>query len=124
MVNRKNNQKNRSIIHKSNLWGMMENVLIHSINKGQLPIAGVILIIILIIAKMPSENVYNLVEQLFNVAVVYRIAGWILFLICIFGWIISSKSLRRNHTHEIRRLSAERTKLQEKLLNNKLPSTN
>ena len=124
MAKKKNYQQNRNIVHKSNFWGMVGNVLVQSINKGQLPIAGVILIIITIIFKLPSERVYDLVKQLIDIATVYQIGGWILFGISIFGWIISSKSLRRNHTQEIRRLSTERTKLQEKLLNKELPSSN
>lgn len=124
MANNRPKQQNRKIVHESNFWGMVENVLIQSINKGQLPLAGLILIIMFIILRLPEEKVYDLVKQLFNLATVYKVGGWIFFGISIFGWIFSAKSMRRRHTLEIRRLSNERTKLQEKLLNKNLPSSN
>jgi len=124
MANNKPKQQSRSVIHRSNIWGMIENVLVQSINKGQLPVAGLILTIMLIIFKLPEERVYDLVVQLFSIASVYKLGGWILFGISIFGWVYSAKSMRRHHTLEIRRLSNERTKLQEKLLNKNLPSSN
>jgi hypothetical protein len=124
MANNKPKQQSRSVIHRSNIWGMIENVLVQSINKGQLPVAGLILTIMLIIFKLPEERVYDLVVQLFSIASVYKLGGWILFGISIFGWVYSAKSMRRHHNLEIRRLSNERTKLQEKLLNKNLPSSN
>jgi hypothetical protein len=124
MANNRPKQQNRKTVHESNFWGMVENVLIHSMNKGQLPLAGPILLIMFIILRLPEERVYDLVKQLFSLATVYKVGGWIFFVISIFGWIISAKSMRRSHTLEIRRLSNERTKLQEKLLNKNLPSSN
>lgn len=118
------NSHSKTIIHKSNGWAMLENVLVRSIDKGQLPIAGVILIIVILVMRMPEERAYQLVVKILELASNWSITGWILGFIGIFGWIYSTKRLRRLHTYEIRRLSDERTKLQEELIKRNLPTSN
>lgn len=99
-----------------NVWAMVRDVLIASINKGQLPIAGVILFVIILAVKMPSEQAGELLTKIFDFLINGYLLGYILFVASVFGWFAHVKIQRRTFANEIRRVGDEKTKLQEKIL--------
>lgn len=99
-----------------NIWAMIRDVLIASINKGQLLIAGVILFILILAVKMPSEQTGELLKKIFDSLISGYILGYILFVASVFGWFVHVKIQRRTFHDEIRRVGDEKTELQKKIL--------
>jgi hypothetical protein len=103
-------------IRKSNVWAAIRDVLVASINKGQLPIAGIVLFLIILAVKMPSEQAGKLLFELLGLFVKGYLLGYFLFAASVLGWFIHVKIQRRTFKREIARAGDEKTKLQEKLL--------
>jgi formate hydrogenlyase subunit 3/multisubunit Na+/H+ antiporter MnhD subunit len=120
--NEKSRKKNNS--YRPNFWGMLQNVLIVSINKGQLPAAAISLILIIGMIKYPSDKIPELFDNLLHISRFNSIMGWIVAAITTFGGFFTARWLRRTHTKEIKRLSDEKKVLQEKLAKRKLPTSN
>ena len=120
--NQKSRNKNNS--YRPNLWGMLQNVLISSINKGQLPFAGIILFVLILIIRYPQDKIPELVEKLFDISTFNSILGWCIAIISTFSGFYINKRQRREHTKEIQRLSNQKKSLQEKINGGKLPSSN
>lgn len=123
MVDRKN-KRNTGEYHKPNLWGMLRDIGVSSLNKGQFPIAIGGAIIIILIIKMPSEDASKLIFDLLSLFVRTHIIGWVLAFVLSIGWFLHVKSNRRIHTEEMRRVTDEKNRLQEILLSKKLSSSN
>jgi hypothetical protein len=123
MTRRKNN-RNSGEYHKPNIWGMLRDIGVSSLNKGQFPIAIAGAIIIILIIKMPSEDASKLIFDLLGLLLSTHIIGWILAFVLSIGWFLHVKSNRRIHTEEMRRVTDEKNRLQETLLNKKLTSSN
>jgi hypothetical protein len=120
--NSKNRNKNNS--YRPNFWGMLQNVLIGSMNKGQLPFATISLILIILVIKYPSDKIPEFTQDLFNISTFNSIFGWCIGIITTFSGYYINKRQRREHTTEVRRLSNEKKKLQEKINGGNLPSSN
>lgn len=103
-----------------NFWGMVQNVLIESIYKGQLPLAGLTVIFLLIFFKYPSEDL----PELFEISKFNSILGWLIALFISFTAVYITKRQRRIHSKEIKRISEEKKKLQQSLSTKKLQSSN
>lgn len=87
-------------------------------NKGQFPIALVGLIFVIMILKMPSEDVSKLVFKLFDALIMRYIFGYVAAVVAIGGWFIHSKWQRRIITVEMKRIARERDKWQRQILGN------
>lgn len=102
---------------------MFRDVLIASMNKGQLPLIIVLFVVILTVWKMPSEDVSKLVfftvDQLIN----GMLFGYFLFSATLIGWFFHARWQRKRLTSEIERVSMERTKIQEQNLGNQVKSS-
>ena len=121
---RNNKSKNRNNSYRPNFWGFLQNTLIASMNKGQLPIMGVIIVFIIIIIKYPSDELPGLLKSIFYISKINSILGWIFFGGSIFTSYFIVKWQRRIHTKEIQRISNEKRQLQQKLSTERLPSSN
>lgn len=106
-----------------NFWAMVNNVVLRAIGRGQLPLLGVISIIILILWRMPSEDLSQLIRDIFTVAIAKYLLGYIIAIVAIIYWNRSSKKMRRAHAAEISRLADEKTKLQNLLLDKRVESS-
>lgn len=98
-----------------NIWAFFRDTLIASMNKGQLPLMGVMLIILVLVLKLNTEESASILNKMIDLLVKGRIAGYALLGITLVGWFVHIKVQRRIFHNEIDRLSEERTKLQEKL---------
>ena len=118
---RKSNKKPEG--YKVTVWEMLRDVLVASMNKGQFPLAIVGLIIITIIWRMPSESVgklaFEVVEEMKNGYLI----GYVVAFVAIIGWFFHAKAQRRWAATEIKRVTAERTKVQEEKMGTKLQSS-
>jgi hypothetical protein len=99
---------------------MLRDVLIASMNKGQFPLALSALIFVVLILKMPQQDVSTLVFRLLDAAEAKKLLGWILAVIMVAIWYLHTRSLRRWCAAELERVSGERNSLQRKTLGNGL----
>jgi hypothetical protein len=93
----------------------VRDIVVASINKGQLPTAIFGAVLLLLIWKLPAQGVAALVDRMLDGLQRWTLLGWALFIASVGGWYVHSRYQRRVMGKEIRRLSAERTKLQDTL---------
>ena len=104
----KNNQS-----YKINFWGMMQNVLIASMSKGQFPPACGFLVFIIMIIKMPSSDVSKLVFDIWDSVKQGQFIGDILAVVFLIGWFIHARWQRRLIAKEMERIGIEKSKYQQ-----------
>lgn len=108
---------------KINIFRMLRDVLIQSMNKGQLPLAGFILLAIIAVLKMPGEDVSALATRVVDLLLAGRLLGWGLAGVFALGWFIHAKRQRQVIVKEIERLSDERDRWQRKVIGGKVVSS-
>lgn len=115
----RSNRENRSI----NFWLFARDVLRDAINKGQgIPyLLGIILMVIVL--KMPGEDVSKLAFLILDAIINYSILGWGIAIIVLPGWYVHAKWQRRIMYDEIARIADERNSLQTKLLGSDIKSS-
>lgn len=110
------NNRSRNADVKYNFWAAVRDITMRAIDKGQLPILAIVAIILMIIYKMPGEDISKLMFEVASIAhagvILSYVANVVLIVICV--W--SCKNLRRVSSAEVKRIGNERTKLQKKLL--------
>lgn len=121
--NTSKNKKPTSNHNRPNFWGMMRDVLISSLNKGQFPIALVGLIIVIIVLRMPEDKIGELAFRILELFREMHILGWVLSAILTLGWFFNVKALRRLHTNEVTRVSDEKKDLQGRLIGKEISSS-
>lgn len=122
-MSKSNNKRKKREYNRPNFWGMIQNVLIASLNKGQL-LGGVVgLCVIIMVIKLPSEDTKELILEFLAKFGDYHYIGWILGVFSTIGWYFGTKRTRRIHTEEIRRISEEKKQLQIQLTKKKLRSS-
>lgn len=95
-----------------NFWGMLRDVLLASISKGQFPMAMGCLIAIVMILKMPAEDVSKLVFQMLKGVEEVRLVGYLTTLVALTGWFYHARWQRKMMAEEVNRIAGERNKLQ------------
>ncbi|MDQ1164621.1 hypothetical protein [Flavobacterium sp. SORGH_AS_0622] len=100
----------------SNWSGAFRDVLVASLNKGQFPVAFVLIILGIIFWRMPEKElsvfVFNLLDRFEN----NYILGWFFFLVSLFGWYFHNRYVVKVHRIEMERNTSEKVDLQNKLL--------
>lgn len=109
-------KKRKAIVEKINFWKMLRDVLIAAMSKGQLPLATVALLFIIMILKMPGEDVSKLAFNFLALLGKGGILGGVLFVLSLTGWAIHAKWQRRVFGREVDRLAHERNNWQRKVL--------
>lgn len=106
--------KKKSSDHHVGWAEMVQNVIIRAIDRGQLPVLGLISAVLFLIYRM-SENDVSLVTQNIlemsknKVFFVYPVTAF-----SIFGWIVHVKILKKQADKETRRIGKEKSDLQNK----------
>lgn len=99
------------------------DIVIASMNKGQLPVLAVFMLIGLLIWKLPETEVLKLwgvlIDKLSNGELLsYPLLGFVTL-----GWFYHSRRQRRHFLAEYERIATEKSELQEKLTGTKLKSS-
>jgi Na+/melibiose symporter-like transporter len=110
-------------VKQVNFWGMLQNIIIVAINKGQLPILGVILIFLVLIIKIPKEDASVIIKEFIHLVESFHILGWIFSVFLLIALFYTAKTLKRKHQDEIDRLAKEKKELQEILNGTPLNTT-
>jgi hypothetical protein len=99
------------------------DIVIAAMNKGQLiPVvlgAG----IIIILWRMPSDDVTKLANRLLDMLSNHAIVGYALWLVTIMVWYVHATHVRNVHNVESGRIGKEKSRLQEQLSDRALPSS-
>ena len=101
----------------------VRDVLIASMNKGQFLLALAGLVILLLVWRMPEQELAKLVNRLLDGLENFTLVGYILFLAMLIGWVFHARYQRRIITNELDRMSEERNRLQEASLGNRVHSS-
>lgn len=112
-------QKNSANNRYSNWPGAFRDILVASLNKGQFPIAVVLVIFVVIFWRLPATDLKGILVDFLNRFENNYIFGWALFIITLFGWYFHSRYVRKVHLNEINRIIQEKQDLQQILLNKK-----
>ena len=120
--NRSNRNRNNS--YRPNLWGALRDVLIASLNKGQLPLMLIGLILLVFAFRLPSDNLLNFLNGIIATLVERCTIGWWVSFGMFILLFLLTRWQRRIHTREVERISKEKKELQEILIGRNLPSSN
>lgn len=109
---------------RPNFWGFLRDVLITSMNRGQLLLTAFVLILLIFIIKLPQNELMIFASKVLHVFKDWHLFGWFIAIFTTFGWFFGAKRQRFLHTDEMRRISEEKRQLQQKLSDKRLPSSN
>ncbi|MDB5278830.1 MAG: hypothetical protein JWR61_3785 [Ferruginibacter sp.] len=109
-------KKEKNNPYRPNVWGMIRDIMVHAINKGQLPVTGLILLLGLVVFKMPAEDVSKLMYATIRQFKTLYYLGWTLDGVIIVTWVIVQRKLTRGYRRELDRINNENQELQKKLL--------
>lgn len=90
------------------------DVVIASMNKGQLPGLAVAAVAWIILWRMPSKDLGKLAFEIFNQLVKGYLLGWGLWLITIFLWWFHAKYTRALYKEELSRIGQRKSAAQNK----------
>jgi hypothetical protein len=102
---------------------MLRDVLVASMNKGQLPPVLLTLVILSLIWRMPAADVGRLVFDLVDGVKSGWLVGYAAAGVSILGWYFHARYQRRLITGEMRRIANERSALQSQTLGKNLKSS-
>ena len=114
----KSNQKGRVT------WAeMVRDVLITAINRGQLPILGVLFIICIIVWRLPTASLSELTGDVFVSLKAGEMWAYGLLMIITSGWFLHSNYMRRMFSQEMRRAGTEKSELQKQVASRRFKSS-
>lgn len=115
--NRATNNRSKPVTNSrnSNAAGAIRDILVASLNKGQFPIAGVLLIFVIIFWRLPENELSIFLNNSFDRFENNYIIGWCLFVISLIGWYIHYRYVNKIHQKEMDRVTQEKERLQEQL---------
>lgn len=123
MARRNKPPKAQKRITKIGFWSMIRDVLIASMNKGQLLPATLALVAIILICKMPSGRAGDLVFALLDSTRSWGLLGYILWLLTLYAAWRILKRQRQLIAAEMERMGREKSRLQAQLLERNLKSS-
>lgn len=83
-------------------------------NKGQLPLLGVIGIVGLIVLRMTPEKVDALAQRIIDALENGSLVGYFLLVVTIAAWYLQARSARIEFSTEFRRIGVEKSDVQSK----------
>lgn len=90
--------------YNPNFWGMMQNVLIESLRKGQFLIGMLGFIIIIIVLKMPGEEVSQLMMKVILLFKQLYLLGWFLAFITTITSVYLLSEVRKLNNKEVEKI--------------------
>lgn len=84
-------------------------------NKGQLPILGVLAIIALVIWRMPENEITPMLKSIGQRMVEFELLSYPLLLVSLTGWFLHARNMRKRFSEEYKRIGREKSDLQRQL---------
>jgi hypothetical protein len=97
------------------LLQLVKDILLALINKGQLLVFGLLVILGIIILRLPPESLVQLPEAVLNILGKFAPVSYVANGALASGWVYHAKRQRRSAAKEIARLGEEKSRLQEQL---------
>ena len=99
------------------------DIVVASINKGQLPILGLFGIILLLIYKLDPKDIMIVIRALGVKLSHGEMLSYLLLTIVILGWYFHARYTRKYHSEEYKRIGREKSDLQNLIADRKLISS-
>lgn len=93
----------------------VRDITISSMNKGQLPVLGVLGFLILALWRIPPPDVTMLLLQIIENLKNGMLGGYALSFLLILGWFFHAKKMRTEFSRECQRIGQEKSDLQGSL---------
>lgn len=100
------------------------DMVVSSINKGQLPVFGLFLLALAVIYKMPSQDVSRMVFRILASLRHGEGFSYPLFLASLVGWYTHARYQRKAFSDECSRIGKEKSNLQSRLAGKHFKSSN
>lgn len=101
----------------------IRDIVIRAMDRGQLPILALCFLAIVIVWRMPSDQVSTLAFQIIGDLEHWSLGGWALSCGMGIAWYKHAGYLRRLHAQECDRIGTEKSKAQSLAHGRKLPSS-
>lgn len=106
----------KEITYKINFYQFLSKVFLAIINKGQLPAVFLFILFLVIIFRLPKEQLLDTFPYITDVFSKACLWGWLIAGALVISFVFIFKYIRQVHTAEIKRISDEKTYLQQQLL--------
>lgn len=95
----------------------IRDLLIKSMERGQLLLCGVLVVIMIFLFRLPENDLSAFTTNLLNRVQSNDIWGFILFFTVCLVWFFHNRYIRKIHRKEITRITNEKDEIQKKLFN-------
>lgn len=129
-MSQKGNQSHQSAVKDKKkgyrvTWAQaVRDIVIASMNRGQLPVLGLIGLMLFMIWKMPAEDVTSLAMAILQRLVDWTLAGWALAAAITLAWYVHARKMRQEYSQEFERIGTEKSKLQSSAAGRTFPGSN
>lgn len=96
------------------MWHAIRDIVVASINKGQLLVILLGAVILVVAIRLPPQKLGTLAENVIERLVKGDLWGWMLFVVVSAAWSIVSSKSRRAQKKEIDRIGSEKSKAQQR----------
>ncbi|HDV5476716.1 TPA: hypothetical protein RI770_000588 [Vibrio cholerae] len=93
------------------------DIILRSMDRGQLLPVLFFLIVIALIFKMPEEKVYEFGLGIVDGFKNFSLMGWVLSIVVGVLWAGHARLMRRQHSAEYKRIGLEKSRLQQEAAN-------
>ncbi len=119
-----NKRRSSSRTNGAVTWAQaFRDIIIAAINRGQLPLLGIIGIAALIIWRMPDTEVAGLARDLLVALKHGEGFAYVVEVATLLGWYAHSKFMRREFSQEFRRIGKEKSDIQSRAAGTKFKSS-
>src|SRR5438874_8270492 len=99
--------RKRPINYKFTIWEMFSNIFVAAINKGQLPVAILGLLLVIWAIRLPASDLSVFTSNVLDGLKRGYLLGYLLFIITLGLWFFFNKRLRRKAYNEQERIGLE-----------------
>lgn len=99
------------------------DIVVTSMNRGQLPVLGMIAVAMLLIWRLPEEKAGELVFSILAALGQGELWAYVFLVLTIGGWYLHSKWMRKMFSAETKRIGREKSDLQSQLAGEKFKSS-
>ena len=100
------------------------DMVVSAINRGQLPVFGTFLVILMLLWKMPGNDVSKLVFDILDSLRRLEFLAYLFLVVVCIGWFIHARVMRSAFSAEAERMGREKSELQRKLASTQFKSSN
>jgi hypothetical protein len=117
-------KRSTASVDKRVTWAQTaRDVTIAAMDKGQLLPLGLLAIVLLMVFRMDPSDDAALANRLLDLIKHYAAVGYLGWVVTMGGWYLHAKTMRIQHNEESGRIGREKSRLQERISGEHLPSS-